>query len=250
MSTPSITGTVEQYYIVAPAIPRPERTLVLKQDQTFGIFNEFGDIDTQARQDEGLYHEGTRFLSNCTLSLAGGRPLLLSAAVRRDNLVLGSDLTNPDLYSNGHVAIERGSIHIFRAKLIWNGVCYERIHVRNFSPSRLQTTLKFQFAADYADIFEVRGQPRAARGQLLEPLLGSSGVQMQYQGLDDVLRATRIHCQQFRNLSGCRLGSTRRATRVHYGCVLGRQASLAGHLLRGRKSASRARRHGSLCLTN
>ena len=194
MSTPSITETVEQYYIVAPAIPRPERTLVLKQDQTSGIFNEFGDIDTQARQDEGLYHEGTRFLSHYTLSLAGGRPLLLSAAVRRDNLVFGSDLTNPDLYSNGRVAIERGSIHIFRAKLIWNGVCYERIHVRNFSPSRLQTTLKFEFAADYADIFEVRGQTRAARGQLLEPLLGSSGVQLQYKGLDNVLRTTRIDC--------------------------------------------------------
>src|SRR5262245_7555116 len=98
MSTASLTELVQQYYIIAPAIARPERVLVLKQDETFGLFNEFGDIDTEARQDEGLYYEGTRFLSFFALSLANGRPLLLSAAVRRDNVLLATDLTNPDLY--------------------------------------------------------------------------------------------------------------------------------------------------------
>jgi glycogen debranching enzyme len=178
MSTASLTEAVQQYYIVAPAVLRPERTLVLKHDETFGLFNEFGDIDTQARQDEGLYHEGTRFLSRYVLSLAGGRPLLLSAGVRRDNIVFGADLTNPDLYVDGRVGVERGSVHIFRSKLIWNGVCYERIHIRNFSSIRLQTTLKIEFSADYADIFQVRGQQRAACGQMLEPTLDTRGAEL------------------------------------------------------------------------
>ncbi len=194
MPTASVAEEVQQYYIVAPAVSRPERTLVLKHDETFGLFNEFGNIDTQARQDEGLYHEGTRFLSHYALSLAGGPPLLLSAGVRRDNLILASDLTNPDLYINGRVGIERGSIHIFRSKLIRNGVCYERIHVRNFSPVHLQTTLKIEFAADFADIFEVRGQQRAARGQMQEPRFDPRGAELRYQGLDGILRRTRIEC--------------------------------------------------------
>ena len=54
MSAQSLSDSAQQYYIVAPEIPIPERTLVLKQDTTFGVFNEFGDIDTRARQDEGL----------------------------------------------------------------------------------------------------------------------------------------------------------------------------------------------------
>ncbi|MBV8804535.1 MAG: amylo-alpha-1,6-glucosidase [Sinobacteraceae bacterium] len=194
MPTASLTEAVQQYYIVAPAVLRPERTLVLKHDETFGLFNEFGDIDTQARQDEGLYHEGTRFLSRYVLSLAGGRPLLLSAGVRRDNIVFGADLTNPDLYVDGRVGVERGSIHIFRTKLLWNGVCYERIHIRNFSSIRLQTTLQIEFSADYADIFQVRGQHRAACGQMLEPTLDTRGAELRYQGLDGVLRQTRIEC--------------------------------------------------------
>ena len=51
MSVEVVNETVQQYYIVAPEIAIPERTLVLNNDATFGLFNEFGDIDTDARQD-------------------------------------------------------------------------------------------------------------------------------------------------------------------------------------------------------
>ncbi len=187
--------SVEQYYIVAPEIAVPERTLVLKQDTTFGVFNEFGDIDARARQEEGLYHEGTRFLSLLALSLAGGRPLLLSAGVRRDNVMVAADLTNPDLYTDGRVSVPRGSIHIFRTKLIWCGVCHERIHVRNFSRAPLEIALGIDYAADYADIFEVRGQHRAARGRPLEARFEETFVELGYAGLDGVIRRTRIECR-------------------------------------------------------
>jgi glycogen debranching enzyme len=195
MSSAGLSESPQQYYIVAPEIPRPERTLVLKHNETLALFNEFGDIDTQARQDEGLYHDGTRYLSALALSLAGGRPLLLSAAARRDNLLISADLTNPDIYVNGHVKVPRGSLHIFRIKLLWQGVCYERIHVRNFSREPLDITLGIDFAADYADIFEVRGQHRAQRGQMLEPRIASGVVELGYEGLDGITRRTQIECK-------------------------------------------------------
>ncbi len=57
MPSAGLSEAAQQYYIVAPEIPRPERTLVLKHGETFALFNEFGDIDPRARQDEGLYHD-------------------------------------------------------------------------------------------------------------------------------------------------------------------------------------------------
>jgi glycogen debranching enzyme len=195
MSAAGLSESAQQYYIVAPEIPIPERTFVLKQDETFGLFNEFGDIDTRARQDEGLYHQGTRYLSMLALSLAGGRPLLLSAGARRDNLLIAADLTNPDLYVNGRVVVPRGSIHIFRAKLVWQGVCYERIHVRNFSLEPIEVALGLDYAADYADIFEVRGQQREARGTALDTRIGETYAELGYEGLDGLVRRTHIECR-------------------------------------------------------
>ena len=183
---------VQPYYILAPEVLVPEHTLVLKDDATFGVFNDFGDIDAGARHEEGLYHEGTRYLSQLVLKLAGGRPHLLSSAVRRDNLLMSADLTNPDLYREGHVVLPRGSLHIFRSKLIWKGTCYERIHVRNFTREPLDIALAVEFAADYADIFEVRGQHRAKRGRLLETRASADGVELAYAGLDGVTRRTVI----------------------------------------------------------
>lgn len=208
MSAQGLSESAQQYYIVAPEIPIPERTLVLKQDETFGVFNEFGDIDTRARQDEGLYHDGTRYLSMLALSLAGGRPLLLSAGARRDNLLIAADLTNPDLYVDGRVVVPRGSIHIYRTKLIWRGVCYERIHVRNFSREPIEIALGLDYAADYADIFEVRGQQRAARGTALDTRIGETYAELGYEGLDGVVRRTHIECRpapQYITKEGMRL---------------------------------------------
>src|SRR5688500_4372420 len=113
-----------QYYIVATETAAAQRTRVLKRNDTFVIFNELGDIDALARRDEGLYHAGTRYLSQMTLSLAGHQPLLLSSNVRRDNLLMAVDLTNPDLHLRGKLVLPRGAVHINRSKWLWQDVCY------------------------------------------------------------------------------------------------------------------------------
>lgn len=203
MSAASVSTAATEFYILAPEVPVPERTFVLKHDETFGLFNDFGDIATGARHEEGLYHQGTRFLSRLALKLAGGRPLLLSSAVRRDNLLMGVDLTNPDIYLDGNVMLPRGSLHIYRSKLIRDAVCYEHLHVRNFTLTPLDISLTLEFAADFADIFEVRGEERRQRGQLHEPRLMDGGAELAYQGLDGVARRTLIECQpRARRISG------------------------------------------------
>jgi glycogen debranching enzyme len=182
----------QQYYILATEVPVAERTFVLKQDETFGVFNDFGDIDAEARYEEGLYHTGTRFLSRLTLTLASHRPLLLSSTVRRDNVVMAVDLTNPDLYSGGQLVLPRGTLHLNRTKHVWNDVCYELVRVRNFSLTPVIIDIAVRFSADYADIFEVRGFRRGRRGHMLPADTGVASVTLAYQGLDDRRRRTLL----------------------------------------------------------
>jgi glycogen debranching enzyme len=195
VSAESINLSVREFYILAPEVPVPEPTHVLKHDATFGLFNDFGDIAVGSRHEEGLYHDGTRFLSLLALKLAGGRLLHLSSAVRRDNLQMGVDLTNPDIYSGGNLILPRGSLHIYRSKLIWQGACHERIYVRNFTLQPLEITLVLEFAADFADIFEVRGEKRPRRGHLHKPRVGAGHAEVRYEGLDGVIRRTLIECK-------------------------------------------------------
>ncbi len=52
--------------------------------------------------------------------------------------------------------------------------------------------MTFDFAADYADIFQVRGSKREATGELLRPIVEGDSVVLAYQGLDGRLRRTRL----------------------------------------------------------
>src|SRR5262245_45166650 len=125
MAAEQLIDARQQYYILATEAPFAERTHVLKRGETFAVFNDLGDIDALARNEEGLYHAGTRFLSRLTLLLAAHRPLLLSSSVRRDNLVMSADLTNPDFYRDGTVVMPRSTLHVSRTRHIWQDVCYE-----------------------------------------------------------------------------------------------------------------------------
>jgi glycogen debranching enzyme len=54
----------------------------------------------------------------------------------------------------------------------------------------LYPTLGLQFAADFADIYEVRGLRRMARGHDLEPELTDREASLGYRGLDGIVRRT------------------------------------------------------------
>ena len=194
MAAEQLIDAGQHYYILATEVPVAERTLVLKQDETFGVFNDFGDVDAEARYEEGVYHAGTRFLSRLTLTMSSHRLLLLSSTVRRDNVLMTVDLTNPDLYVGGNLLLPRGTLHISRSKFIWHDVCYELVRVRNFALASVAINLAVRFAADYVDIFEVRGTRRLGRGHPREPIIGENRVTLGYEGLDRVVRETSIEC--------------------------------------------------------
>ncbi|RPI52744.1 MAG: amylo-alpha-1,6-glucosidase [Acidobacteria bacterium] len=185
----------EEFAVIAEAEPMGAPMRVLKQGESFGVFDPCGDIGAAGNREEGLYFDGTRFLSRLELSLFHRRPLLLSSTISRDNAVFVADLTNPDLRRGDRIAIPRGQIHLVRARVLWSGQCVERIRVANYSLSRLEVTIAIRFDADFNDLFEVRGARRLRSGQRLPDVTGPD-YYMRYRGLDGVERRTRVRWNQ------------------------------------------------------
>ncbi len=183
----------DQYYILASSSLADGRTEVLKQGETFALFDRYGDFHQVLPGPQGLYHEGTRFLSRFELSLGGQRPMFLSAVVKEDNALIRIDLTNPDLI-DGQRRVPRGTLHLCRTRFLWQGTCYERIRVQNYGDRKFPLLLAMAMDTDFADLFEARGHRRPRRGRRLNTIRSKAGLVLGYKGLDETIRRTSIRC--------------------------------------------------------
>ncbi|MFQ5973763.1 MAG: glycogen debranching N-terminal domain-containing protein [Alphaproteobacteria bacterium] len=178
------------FYIPASESLAQREPRTLKHGDTFGVFDHNGDIIRNGGP-EGLYHRDTRFLSGLQLLINDRRPLLLGSTIEDDNALLTVDLTNPDLYTNGELLLARDTIHISRTRFLWESTCYERLAVRNFNHREHEISLTVLFAADFADLFEVRGRRRSKRGRI-RTRIATDAVEIRYAGLDTLSRHTTI----------------------------------------------------------
>ncbi len=169
---------------------RPAR--VLKYGDTFALFDPNGDIVSMPGSPEGIFYHDTRHLSHLRLSISGMRPMLLSSAMRDDNAALTCDLTNPDLYRSENLVLEHDLIHLRRVKFVWKSATFERIAVRSFSEKREQIVVQLEFAADFADLFEVRGSHRDRHGTFHPAQVKADTAKISYTGLDGRLRETLL----------------------------------------------------------
>ena len=181
-----------EFYIRSSSARVDVRTRVLKQGDTFAVFDRFGDIETFGTGELGLYYQDSRFLSRLTLRLGKDRPLLLSSTVREDNAVLAVDATNPDTWRDSEIVIPRGTVHVFRSKILWDKTCHEQVRIHNYGRADVDVSFAIEFDADFADIFELRGMNRERRGSRLQTQVRKDGVVLGYEGLDNRIRRTRI----------------------------------------------------------
>jgi len=181
-----------QYRIEATGAFRERRTRILKHGDTFAVLNHFGDIAGDRGSPDGVYHDDTRYLSQLELYLNSDRPLLLSANSGEDNALLTVDLANADISEGDGRTLRRELIYINRRQFVWENAYYELIQVRNFDLEPHAITLTLRFAADFVDLFEVRGQHRAKRGRRSAERLSSDTVVIRYCGLDGVERGTHL----------------------------------------------------------
>src|SRR5271155_1643838 len=122
-------AAAEPFYIASRGpSARPRRTL--KYADTFAVFDSHGDMGASAGGPDGLFDHDTRYLSRLEMLINGMQPLLLGSSVRDDNVTLTADLTNPDIFYDGHIALQRDALHIVRTAYLWNGTAHQRIAIQ------------------------------------------------------------------------------------------------------------------------
>jgi glycogen debranching enzyme len=170
---------------------RPRRSL--KHDDTFIVLDSHGDIGASAGGPDGLFNADTRYLARLEMVFDEVQPLLLGSNLRDDNSALTVDLTNPDIYRNDRIVLQKDMLHIVRTIFLWRGAAYQRIGLQNHGDQPASFDLTLLFDNDFADLFEVRGERRLRRGIGASKLLGPADVVLEYKGLDDTSRTTVLH---------------------------------------------------------
>ena len=189
------TANAQNQFSILAASARDDTSIrVLKQGETFAVFDKYGDLYDLGNRELGLYHEGTRYLSTFDMFFSRQRPLLLSSTIHKGHPILSVNLTNPDIAVEGTILLRNGTLHLARTKFLYEGASYERLQISNYGLERVRTSLTIDVGSDFADLFEVRGTQRERRGHRLEAQLAATGVTLRYQGLDTRLRETEIVC--------------------------------------------------------
>ncbi len=191
-SPDKIDATAEAPFYIASTGPSARPRRILKHGDTFAVFDSHGDMGALAGGPDGLFDHDTRHLSRLELLINGMQPLLLGSSVADDNLTLTAHLTNPDIFYDGHIALRRNSLYIVRTAYLWKGTANQRIALGNHSHAPIDFTFVLTFGADFADLFEVRGETRERRGHLQEVVRSEGDVAFAYTGLDGTERRTNI----------------------------------------------------------
>ncbi len=182
----------DSWYIRASSSMVDLQTRVLKNGESFAIFDKFGDIQRIGIGEQGFFCDGTRHLSYFEMLVNKRRPMLLNSSASHDNILVSIDLTTPDLYNGSDLILSKGKLHIFRSKFLWDERYYEHIRFKNYDKQTLAIDLSFSIDADYSDIFEVRGIERKKRGVLQAVKTTGKGINLGYRGLDKILYQTSV----------------------------------------------------------
>jgi glycogen debranching enzyme len=167
------------------------KVLAVKEGDTFLYSDIAGNLDDRKEFGLGLYHRDTRFLSHYRMWLSGREPILLSSSSERAFMAY-VDLTNPELFEeDGRLAVAQQTLNVRRSRTI-RGRVFERVRVKNYNAHGVRLTVSFSLAADFADIFEVRGFRRERRGQMEPPLAADQRVGFRYHGEDGLVRQTLV----------------------------------------------------------
>lgn len=167
------------------------KKFALKSGETFMVADVRGDL-RESEQEIGFFWQGTRYLNNMNLFLAGKVLSPLSYSVTDDGDACQIDLCNPYLPLSEDVVVQPGALHIRRLIELQNQQMTQTITVTSFHHNPVTVLLGLKITADYRDIFEIRGMHRDKRGTVLEPIMELNGARLRYKGRDNVIRETHF----------------------------------------------------------
>jgi glycogen debranching enzyme len=181
-----------EWYVNASSMTAGIRKLVLKDNDAFLVTDRRGDLPEAQTSELGYYLNSTRHLSLFEVRMQGELPLVLDAGPSSDDRQLEIDLTNATSWELGDRRLPSHSIFMRREVRLELDVLHHVLRLHNFDLQPVHVDLWLRFASDFADMFEVRGTPRKARGVALPAQVGRSRVRLSYRGLDSIVRETEI----------------------------------------------------------
>lgn len=183
-------GTSEDETENRPRASGEAEPLVLSRGNLFCVLSRSGDISPAGTPNLGLFHEDTRHLSLLELRISGQPATVLSAETAYSSMSQ-VDLTRTARDSDGFLDDPQNFLHLRRRQLL-DDVFVERIIITNHLRRAIEIELTLRLAADFADIFEVRGAHRRQRGQALPVDLDPGRIVFSYRGADNTTYRTIV----------------------------------------------------------
>lgn len=171
--------------------PRKLNNLTLIDGKTFLSTSVAGDIAPFGAPDIGFFHDDTRFLSGLELKLEGHRAVVLSSATEK-SFVSQVEMTTGNITLRETFDLPENSIHLRREQLLAKNVFFDYLTFENFNQVDVEFTVELRYAADFMDVFQVRGTKRGHTGQYYRPFWKDGSLNFVYRGLDGVRRQTQI----------------------------------------------------------
>jgi glycogen debranching enzyme len=164
---------------------------ILKDGELFVVSDERGDL-RRTLPGAGVYARDTRSLSELWLLLNGEEPELFDSSAERTNTAI-FEFGNAVFRDEEGRDILAHTISLRRCRSVRRGTLDEELVLENYNAFDITVELAFVFAADFLDIFEVRGFPRERpRGRILLPQQQDHSLRLAYRAPDDVLLETEI----------------------------------------------------------
>lgn len=178
------------------AYPEPmlvsEEVLALIQGSTFFAATPHGDLMPPGAPHIGLFHNDTRFLSQFELRVNAQEPVVLSSTT------VDADSSRVELTVRGgsvpgdNLDLPVNTVYVHREQQLDSDHFYDLLDIENFHDAEVTLNIEVRFAADFMDIFQVRGLLRGKSGRYLQPDVQPSRVRFVYEGLDQRTRITEL----------------------------------------------------------
>jgi glycogen debranching enzyme len=163
-----------------PHCPEAGR-LVLSRGNLFSVTAAAGNIVPAGARELGVFYQDTRHLSYYELRLDGEATLLSSDT---DSAVTAQiDVATTHREQAGLVEEPINALHIRRKQLL-DEEFLDQLVLTNHLARPIEVAFEILFAADFADLFEVRGARRPRRGRLLPARVDHEHVELAYRGTD------------------------------------------------------------------
>ena len=165
--------------------------LVIRERDLFLLTDNTGEVPEDNINGYGLYFADTRYLSTFEFSMAENKSMVLLSTAE-PGYSSEQVLTNYTMTDLDGRKIPRATVQVHRTRVVQDAL-EETLRVDNYNNFPLHLELRFRFAADFADIFVVRGFAPEQRGEAVPPALwDSSGLRIAYKGTDGRARETVI----------------------------------------------------------